>query len=511
MVVEGALKKYIESQLRRIRTALRAGGSSFDDEFDRVLEAQIVAQIIRKHRKLHTRNPESGRPRWWRVHNRHVDKIARSLIRAAKGYPRHNYSSRATRHEGVSIDVLTARQKASLLLGSLRADRHSSWRPIGQRLRNRVHRTISIQDFSFFDDPNRVMASLAEIAVAECVCLNANIHFLDLQCKDLGAWLVLAAMMPDMAPVFDGGAIGPGLAKVLSALQFTDYMQISFRSGMSDHEDIWAFPLTARRAAGKTDSEQPMLDPQDSEKVGDRLADAFDKWLTEAADQQLSHDGRRLVKVIVGETLDNAQRYGRPEFPDDGDWMISGFMARVDEGGERFLRCHLAFFNVGSSLDSTIQDCASEIAELRDQYVLRHKTSLGKLKYPEEHLRTIFCLQDGVTCDRAAARDRRGGTGLGDIIFLFSDLAGIISEGSDARMAIVSGKTCLHVGWPYCRSGSKVFAGNRAIWFNAENDPERPPDQRCVFDLECELPGTLITMAFRLDRDYLEKSVDGSG
>lgn len=507
------LSLWIRVQLRQLLTTLSAADDAKCLDTDNVAVARLVARLYRQQNKVRKGSIAAKLPSSVRTRNRQVDNLARRFIRAAKGYPRHNFgrSQESHPHERVPLEVLLAKKKKSLLLERLRAASGNEWRPISARLKSRLHRRLTLRNFSFLSNPTETMRSLSAISEAEAISLSASIDFSDEHCVDIGAWLVLAAMMPDVTRVFIGGAIRPQMTKVLTALRLADYMQIDVSApSADDYSDIWAFPLSTRRAAGHTDSRQPFLDGQAVEEVGDKLSEAIDGWLKAAAEQQLSLEGRRRVKTIVGETLDNAQRHGRPEHPDDGDWMISGFMAKTTKDGIPSLRCQLAFFNVGSSLSATISGCAEVIAQRREQYVRTHRESLTGQIYAEQHLKTIFCLQDGVTCDQAAERDRRGGTGFGDIIAFFSDLAGIVSAESDARLAIVSGRTCLHIGWPYCKSPIDMLEGNRSIWFNERNDPAAPPDRNAVIELEHELPGTLVTMNFRLDRDYLEKSINGT-
>src|SRR5262249_672700 len=109
-----------------------------------------------------------------------------------------------------------------------------------------------------------------------------------------------------------------------------------------------------------------------------------------------------------------------------------------------------------------------------------------------------------------AFEEGRGGTGFQDIIEFFADLGDTRSDGHEARMAVVSGSTCINLSGPYMkgvrRSGPH---SERELWFNPQNDPNAPPDPDHVFRLPGLLNGTLVTRASALDPGYLEATANG--
>lgn len=221
--------------------------------------------------------------------------------------------------------------------------------------------------------------------------------------------------------------------------------------------------------------------------------------------------GRRLVLKIVGETLDNAERFSRPEFPNDGDWSISGYMRRQGDGDDARFTCQLAFLSVGASINSSVQGCDSKTKAKMDAYLADHGDAFPNQRFTKDHLRTIFALQDRVSGDPDAIANGRGGTGFRDIITLFGDLAEVSAQGANAKLAIVSGRTCLHVAATYCEVSRPHPEQLFNIWFNHENLKEIPPDRSSVVELDEEFRGTLITMLFELDRDYLKNASDAQG
>lgn len=238
-------------------------------------------------------------------YNRHMKRLARDFIVKAKrrggSSPGYNTTSA----------VLLSRKKGSILLDALHPARTRSWSPIEARLKHRSRASIVAKDFSYLSAARETQKTMAEIARSEASDLSAQIHFLDPVCIDVGAWLVLSAMRNDMAPIFTGGAISNQMSKVLDALGLTGPLRFSVDPEWGDEQDIWAFPVRSRRLAGSSTSPTLHLDPQAKEKAGDALCVAISEWLSACAGQSLNPHGRRMVKTITGECLDNAERHSR--------------------------------------------------------------------------------------------------------------------------------------------------------------------------------------------------------
>lgn len=395
--------------------------------------------------------------------NRGVSKLARRIV------------VRAKRGAGLKAaldchpSLLLARRRDSIFLDGLLPNRRTNWVPLATRLKTQRTVRLHVENFSFLQNPTGTMEVLRSIAEAEQECISAQIDFMDVTCADIGPWLVLAMMRPDLAPIFTGGAISNQMSKVLDALRLKDQLRFSVVPSWEGERDIWAFPLHMRRAAGTSTSPTVQLDPQAKEKAGHALCAAISTWLSECAGQELTIHGRRLVKKITGECLDNAERHSRREFENDGDWMLTGFMEKVRADGGHHFRCQLAFLSIGSSISETVEDCAPETLRDMKAYVAT-------------------------------------GTGFRDIICLFWDLAG--GEG-DATLSVVSGQTCLIIDNSF---RDLVFPRRDEtfnIWFNDTNDHTKPPDHAMVKELDSDFRGALITMGFILDLGYLEQTADG--
>ncbi len=337
------------------------------------------------------------------------------------------------------------------------------------------------------------------------------LDFHDTYCLDVGPYLLLSLVKKAMPPMFLGGEISRSMSKVLNALELDQELGIAVPVGEEMHKDVFPFPVHRRRTAGTSDSDTRYLDAQSHEKVARNLQAAIDEWLGVTAGQQLNARGRRNVLRLVTETLDNAERHGDlSENPDDGDWIVAGFMARRQEDdGPEYYRCHLAFLSAGTTISETISTTPEPTRSKMAEYVRKHRRAVGSKSLSAEHLNTVFALQDGVTRSEVAAREKRNGTGLQDILEFYSDLAAGGAEQADASLAIVSGRTCVLCNSPYMhgvRQGGDD--SERELWFNPDNSQELPPSNRNVIELDRCLKGTLISMAFTLDLDYLERTVD---
>jgi hypothetical protein len=492
--------------IEEAQTVINSTGNQSSYPFsvqERVSVARIAAFLYRRQYKRQLQGASKRGQLALRAVNRRVDDIARKIIIDAKRAIGLKPAASCT------PALLLSKRKDSILLDGLLPDREKRWVSLASRLKTQQIKHISISNFSFLSNPKETMNALTSIAEVEASCLSAQIDFLDQTCADIGPWLVLAKMRQDMAPIFSGGAISNQVSKVIEALRLKDQLRFNINPSWDGATDIWAFPLHTRRAAGTSTSPTYQIDPQAKEKAGDALSGAISEWLSTCADQELSDEGRRLVKKITGECLDNAERHSRREFENDGDWMLTGFMERLedDQDGHSKFRCQLAFLSVGSPICETIQDCAETTLRDMNSYVASHIASFPNQRRPADHLRTIYSLQDMVTRDRDAFEQGRGGTGFRDIICFFWDLAG--GEG-DASISIVSGQTCLRIDHSYRDVVFPQPSETFNIWLNDANSQTEPPNYDMITELDSEFRGTLITMGFTLDIGYLESTIDGN-
>lgn len=374
-----------------------------------------------------------------------------------------------------------------------------------RRHRSRDVASVSLKNFSFLTNANETLQSFKKIAEIESSELHAVLNFEDNYCMDAGSFLVLAEIWPRMTPIFNGGRMDRPIQKVLSATGVSQNNRMSMVALENDrdaHADVWAFPLQRRRPALTSKSATLHLDPQAREVAAGRFCDAVDGWLgIPEIDQELTENGRGWLASIIGELLCNAERHSYAD-SNDGDWSTTAFMVRREENGVSLLKCYIAFLSVGRSFAESMTDAAQDIQESLATYQKRH----AKSGLSAETLATVYALQDTITCDPAAREDRSGGTGLQDVLDFVNMLAG--PAVGDARVTIVSGKSCIELTAPYIPGKRRDHLQPRLQWCNEENTSELPPNSKVAYDLTEHFAGALVSVAFTLDPDYLAATVE---
>ncbi|MEH3103699.1 MAG: hypothetical protein PGN12_07310 [Sphingomonas phyllosphaerae] len=371
--------------------------------------------------------------------------------------------------------------------------------------------SIEVHNFSFLTHPNETLAALKKIGEFESRELRAVINFRDPHCLDAGSFLVLAEVWPRMAPVFVGGHMARSIQRVLSATGVSRNNRMRMRGVPGDGKeqgekvaDVWPFPLQRRRPALSSRSATVHLDPQAREIACGRFCDAVDDWLgVPEIDQQLTFEGKGWLASIIGELLDNAERHSQPG-SNDGDWSTTAFMVRRTIDGKAVLKCYIAFLSVGRSFADSLEDAASDVRESLKEYVDRH----AGCGLSPASLATVYALQDTITCDPAAREARSGGTGLQDVLTFVHALAGDGPASADSRVTIVSGKTCIALTSDYIPGARRGEKQPRLQWCNKDNTSESPPDRAVVCDLVERFAGTLVSVAFTLDPEYLAATVE---
>ncbi len=400
------------------------------------------------------------------------------------------------------------RIRESKVLDVLYPERRDTWIPPHMRKLRSEPPAIELRGFSFLDNPNATLQGLRDIAMAEAAEAAALIHFRDPHCTDPTPFMVLAEVWSSLLPVFRGGEMPLAIQKVLIKVGLQRALGISL-VGLTELQDVWAFPLQRRRPRNTSESPTRFLDVQSQEVVSDRFCKALDVWLSmPEIKRRLTDEGRAWIKNIINELLDNAERHSAPPAK-DGDWSIAGFMARRPEelSGEYIYRCHLGILSIGASFAESLQTASKETRDEIDAYC-RQCEQRG-CRQSREALTTLFALQDAVTRDPIADAEGRGGFGLQEVLELVDDLGGVTTVGREPRVTIVSGRSCIMLRPPYIK-GQRAAGDDapRLLWCNPSNSGAEPPDEGFVFDLAHRFPGTVISIAFTLDPDYLGRTDD---
>lgn len=396
--------------------------------------------------------------------------------------------------------------RESRILDRLYPDRTKNGRWLKLTERNASHAVpeIDVQRFSLLHDPRATISALQEIAEAESTAPGAKINFKDEYCLDVAPFILLAECWNEMLPIFEGGEMSLPMQKVLATIGVQYAMGIRLK-GLTELSDVWAYPLMRRRSEGTTASSTPFLDAQTREIASDHFCDALNKWLSHPdIGVSLTDRGLGKIKNLLGELLENAERHSDGERR-DGRWAVSGFMARRydDDAGDWVYRAHLGIVSIGDSFSKSLERALPEVRNSIDEYV-RSMRKKGA-KQSDKTLRTLAALQDGVTCAADADSDNRGGFGLQEMLDIVSLLGETPVPDRRPRVTILSGASCIMLRAPYIR-GLPISNDDptRVLWCNPLNSKDEVPDQSFVFDLEPGLPGTVISVGFVLDPNYLK-------
>lgn len=376
------------------------------------------------------------------------------------------------------------------------------WRKILARRYRRQFPRVSLGILNFVDHPIETIESLLALSVAEREEVNAYLDFEDGYCNDIGAYLVLAEIWPQLSEVFRGGKMPRPVQKVLDGVGLGDDLKIHLPA-VRDHDNIWPFKLRRRRTRGTTHSPTAQLKPQDRELLNDELIAMIDQWLEAACDHlegedspviwQLTGEGKSDIANMIGEILDNAERHS--VVGGDGDWTMAAFMAKRETAeGAVGMHCFMSFLSVGRSIAETIKFAPERMRKYCDSYAKLHSRS----GVSRETLYTIAALQDGVTSNHAAFDGNRGGTGLQETLDMIGKLGGAPQASADAKVTILSGSSCIKLKHPIL-VGRRDRSNNRVQWCNSANDPQYPPDRNVAFDLPAHFAGTLVSVAFTLN------------
>ncbi len=495
-----------KGRLALIREIVQLGfrRTSLGLQAEQIAKLALAATLAEKRRVI---RKKAGTGSVNQQHNAAVGRFAKDRARSLKK------SLVRINRKPLNLDAYMRERIPSPLLDRLDPLRPDRWKKIIARRFRSEYPRLSLGRLNFLDFPAETLQELVELSRYESEEVNAFLDFDDDYCHDIGAYLVIAEIWPQLSNVFRGGRMPEPVQKVLDAVGLRRDLHISLNS-VKDHDNIWPFELRRRRTRGTTESPTAQLQPQGREQLNDKLVELIDQWLAVASAQcdpadetvwTLTGDGKANIANMVGEILDNAERHSSGD--GDGDWSMAAFMAKREEDGKPpQMRCYLAFLSVGASIAETIERAPPGPKEFCQRYAAAHARSSQSY----ETLLTIAALQDGVTSVHDAVRGGRGGTGIQDTLSFIGELGGVPLPQADVRATIVSGASCVRLRSPIL-VGRPDGRGRRVQWCNATNDPLYPPDHDVAFDLPAHFSGTLVSVAFTLDPSIFVPEGDDDG
>ncbi|KKJ78288.1 hypothetical protein WH95_02975 [Kiloniella litopenaei] len=467
------------------------------------LSSQLANDEFKQLRKLivdqHLKSVDTTTP----------EKMAAAKRGAAKLIRPHVIGRKGPQYHGFSKKILAGKYETCRIMDALYPVREEKWKaPISRR----KDTELSIQDFSFLDNPVGTMEFFRKLTEIEAEALSLIINFDDDQVLDVAPFLVFGVIKQNMLPITKGGHMKPSVMKVIEAVGLRHFLEIGPFMSLKNKKDVWAFPMKQKNIPAKKSYSKLALEPTTKEKIQDQLVIKINEWLNQIG-LEFSQSGRNQLNVMAGEALDNGERHSNPE-SETGNWTIAGFMAKRGNGSSSTAYeyvCHLSIMSVGSSIGETIESTPESAHKKIESYCDKHEKHLIKRKFNRETLRTVCALQDGVSRFDQEKEGISGGVGIMEFVSLMNDLGSSPIVKRKPQLTIVSGKSCIMFKEQYSNGVSKGPEEPRMQWFNAKNSLDYPPDEDYVFDLPYKLQGTIVTMRFTLDEGYLQEKVGENG
>ena len=406
-------------------------------------------------------------------------------------------------------ELLLFRKRNDLLRDSLCPKYNRIWKPITERIRSQKEGHIVLKDFSLIRNPVGTMKQINNLVEISANALDARIDFIDEQCDDVSPYLILAALLPSMPPIFTGGSINSEVAAVLESVGLDNVLNVHRVHRKSESKyPVLPFKMAVRNPPRKFRDINFQLKPQNKEIVADRFCDATEKWLSQY-DLELTSAGVQSLINSITEALDNAERHGQPSVGDNlGDWSLCGFSRLVTgevENPEEIkrLECSFAIVNTGTTISDSLKTADMTVLKTVSDYRQQHQRSSN-----EELLNTIAAMQDGITRVPEASAAKRGGVGLLELADLVSELGQTDQTELKSRYTVLSGSSCLRITAPYDRGISDPGTDMRSLWFNNANSDKEAPDSKHAFTINERFAGTIITAWFCVDPEFLKDKLD---
>ncbi len=216
----------------------------------------------------------------------------------------------------------------------------------------------------------------------------------------------------------------------------------------------------------------------------------------------LSPVGEELFAGLLGEVLTNAVEHSQI-----GEWWMSGYLRQRESGD--YGECRIVIFNLGDTIFQSMQrlpvgaPLRNEIQQLIDHH--RRWSFFKSGSWTPESLWTVYALQGGVSRFHNGERMGHRGTGTVRMIEFFQELSSSRPDVPRPEMTILSGGTLLRFDGTYRMQPAVTISGQTrsVIAFNDENDLGKPPNRNYVLRRKRSFPGTMVSMAFYLDRRHL--------
>lgn len=367
------------------------------------------------------------------------------------------------------------------------------------------------ESFSFSENPDGTIDFLeklffygSKLEIAEINIDHSHCYNLEIAASTVMDVIVLAIeefhWKNKSEIIFRGTIPGEGKVKdVFMASGLAAHMRMDIQAGIPvDWEHIQRFKLISGYHGS-----------QRSGSVATELADYIIKCMNRQG-YTLTNMGKNILGSLFGEVLDNCEIHGG----NDSTWFALGHYQENNKA--TYGEIQLVIFDFGDTIYEQL--CAAstskETKEKLKYLSARHETYFNK-NWTEEMLYTLLSLQEGISRlkDNAVEGNRRRGLGTVKLIKNFQQI-GQTQNGRKSLMTITSGNTHILFDKSYCMTKMDIQdemlgSGKRGIIaFNKDNDIFQPPETNYVKRLKKYFPGTVISLNFFLDREYLTQILE---
>ncbi len=342
------------------------------------------------------------------------------------------------------------------------------------------------QVFSFIKNPNDTILTLKKIFYC---CDNKKIkeiYFNYNNCKELG---LCASLITDLIVVelsktrkieLSGTAPQDKLARKMFNI-----------TGLPKH-------LGIRNISTQDTETLETLSNLELSDMCEKLVEYYNKCL-HTQGYMLSNDGKNMFGKMFGEVFDNAIKYSG----NLGSWHALGYFDRPEEG-KNYGKCRLVLMNFGNSIYEGLkaEDTTKYTKKQLERHTKKHHSFFG-INYNEEVLWTLYALQKNVSKQRIDKQDTKG-KGTIDLIESFMAIGSEIN-GEKPIMSITSGGCHILFDGTYTLKDVVYKDGRKVpiIAFNDRNSLNQKPDSNYVYSIRNKFAGTVISMEFYLDRQYI--------
>lgn len=238
--------------------------------------------------------------------------------------------------------------------------------------------------------------------------------------------------------------------------------------------------------------------------VATKLTDYIDDCL-ETQNCELTDLGRNRISRMFSEVIDNCELHGGERTT----WYTLGHFNTIQEScGE----VHLVIFNYGNSIYEQLlsDETTYETREKLEYMKKRHKKEYDS-NWNEETMLTVFSIQQGISRlrDKNVEGNKKRGTGTVILLDTFYGLGKSVRD-LEPEFSITSGHTHIRFDKKYKLKEEALnvpvlgTGGRKIIAFNKENNLFQKADPDNVTLMKQYFPGTIISMKFYIDREYLQ-------